>query len=49
LSWSDIQGREDKAIQSMQNYKEIMEGLYSQYLEGRDDADLSFKFETINA
>ncbi len=47
LSWSDIQGREDKAIQAMQNYKEAIEGLYSQYLGMRDDADILFKYETI--
>ena len=48
LSWSDIQGREDKAVQAMQNYKESMEGLFDQYLGRRDDANFGFSFETIN-
>lgn len=44
LCWSDIQGREDKATQAIQNYTEAMDALYSQYLN-RNDANLTFKFE----
>lgn len=46
LSWGDIQGREDKANQAIQNYLEAIGGLYQQYLN-RNDANLSFKFSTI--
>jgi hypothetical protein len=47
LTWNDVQGREDKAIQAMQNYKEIMEGLYAQYLGRRDDNNFNWSFEVI--
>ncbi len=47
MLWSVIQGRNDNAISAIQNYKQAMEGLNAQYLGRRDDADFSFKFETI--
>lgn len=47
LAWSDVQGREDKAIQAMQNYKEQIDGLNTQFLGRRDSADFCWKFETI--
>lgn len=47
LLWKQIQGREDKAIQAIQNYKQAMEGLYAQYLGRRDDVNYGFSFETI--
>lgn len=48
LSWADIQGREDKAVQAMQGYREAMEGLFEQFLGRRDDVNFNFQFETIN-
>jgi hypothetical protein len=49
LSWSDIAGKEDKGIQSMQNYTQVKEGLNAQYLGRRDDANFQFGFEVINS
>lgn len=46
LCWGDIQGREDKANQAIQNYLEAIGTLYQQFLN-RNDANLSFKFATI--
>lgn len=47
LCWKQIQGREDKATQAIQYYKEAMEGLYAQYLGRRDDVNFGMSFETI--
>lgn len=46
LAWNDIAGKNDKAIESLQNYKLVMEGLYAQYLGRRDQGNFSFGFET---
>lgn len=48
LSWSDMEGRNDKAIENLQNYKQVMEGLFDQFLGARrDESNFRFGFETV--
>lgn len=47
LCWNDIQGRADKALEAIQNYKEMMEGLYAQYLGRRDEGNFQMGFEVV--
>lgn len=49
LCWNDIQGRADKALEAIQNYKEIMEGLYAQFLGRRDEDNFRMGFEIVTA
>jgi hypothetical protein len=48
LLWTDIEGRSDKGIEALQNYKQVMEGLNTQYLGRRDESNFSFGIETVS-
>lgn len=48
LLWSDIEGREDKAIQALQNYKQVLEGLFEQFLNARDESFSGWSFEAVS-
>lgn len=48
LTWSDVEGRGDKAIESLQNYKQVLEGLNDQFLGARrDESNFGFGFEVV--
>lgn len=49
LCWNDIQGRSDKAVEAVQNFKEAMEGLNAQYLGRRDENNFFFGYETTQS
>lgn len=45
LTWNDIEGREDKAIAAINNYNEMIKGLFDQFLGRRQDANFNFSFD----
>lgn len=47
-AWSPIEGRENKAVASMQDYNEIMKGIFAQYLGRYQDENFQFQYETVN-
>lgn len=45
LTWNDVQGRQDKAVEAIQNYKQALEGLKQQYILMRAEDIFTYNME----
>lgn len=45
--WSDLEGKNDRAIECLQSYKQVLEGLNDQYLGRRDENNFQATIEVV--